>query len=49
MGAGATLILLVDASSAMEVVRASRKHRWSDIQIDSMPMSSANCASSIIS
>jgi proteasome assembly chaperone (PAC2) family protein len=49
MGAGATLMLLVDASSAMEVVSESRKQRWSDIQMDSIPLSSANCASSIIS
>src|SRR5215831_15245685 len=30
---GGTLILLVEASSAIEVVRESRKQRWSDIQI----------------
>ena len=27
----------------------SRKQMWSDIQMESMPMSSASCASSIIS
>src|SRR5262245_3995210 len=49
IGAAATLIFFVDASSAIEVVSESRKQRWSDIQIDSIPIWSAIRASSIIS